>query len=441
MIPFLIKQIERIAGGVFYGNPALLYRSVPHISIDSRTVGTDGLYVPIRGQVHDGHAFIESAFAHGALLTLAEQDTPYPHIRVPDARDALQSLARAYREQFSIPVVGVTGSVGKTTAKEMVYAVLSQQFCAYRTQGNLNNQTGVPQAIFGIEPEHEVAILEMGTNHFGEIERLSWMGEPTCCLFTNIGEAHIEFFGDRKGILKGKLEMLSHMRAGGAVIVNGDDDLLCTVKPATRYGLDPAFDVYADSITEDGLFGVSMTVHAMGTSFPVTVHEPGMHMVYNALAAIAVGVTLGVTVENLQKGVAAYTPLAGRMNVERLPRFTLINDCYNANPTSVESSVRVLERAQGRRVFIFGDMFELGADAEKLHARIGAFCRAHGVDLLLCVGELSKHAVFGENAMWFPSVDALDLALPALIRDGDTVLVKASRGMQLERVAAALRTL
>ncbi len=441
MIPFLLEQIVSITGGAFHGDAALLSRPVPHISIDSRTVGKDGLYVPIRGQVHDGHRFIDSAFEHGALLTLSETDTPHPHVRVPDARDALQSLARAYRRRFAIPVVGVTGSVGKTTTKEMVYAVLSQRFHTYRTEGNLNNQTGVPQAIFGIGPEHEAAILEMGTNHFGEIERLSWMGEPDCCLFTNIGESHIEFFGDRKGILKGKLEMLSHMRPGGTVIVNGDDDMLATVPGAVVYGLDPSYAVYADGIGEDGLRSVSMTVHMDGVSFPVTVHEPGLHMVYNALAAIAVGRTLGVSVEQMQRGIAAYAPLAGRMNVERLPRFTLLNDCYNANPTSVEASVRVLEKAEGRRVFIFGDMFELGETAPVLHARIGAFCRAHGVDLLLCVGELAKNAADGAAAMWFPTVDALTAALPGLIRDGDAILVKASRGMQLERVTAFLRTL
>ena len=441
MIPYSVKQIVSITGGVYCGEPSLMTRPVPHIAIDSRKVGADGLYVPIHGQVYDGHLFIESTFANGALLTLSEKDVPFPHILVPDTCAALQSLARAYRERFSIPVVGITGSVGKTTTKEMVYSVLSQQYRAYRTEGNLNNQTGVPQAIFGIGPEHEAAVLELGTNHFGEIERLSCMAQPTCCLFTNIGEAHIEFFGDRRGILKGKLEMLEHMRPNGTVIVNGDDDMLATVSGAVTYGLDCGCDVYADGICEDGLSGTSMTVHMDGLSFPVTVREPGRHMIYNALAAVAVGRALSVTVENMQKGVEAYAPLAGRMNIEKLKRFTLLNDCYNANPTSVEASVLVLEKAQGRRVFVFGDMFELGDAAPALHARIGAFCRAHGVDALLCVGELAKNAADGHCAQWFPTVDALQKALPALLQDGDTVLVKASRGMQLERVAAFLKTL
>ena len=440
MKPYTPQQIVRITGGSFHGDAALLARPMPHISIDSRTVGPDGLYVPVHGQVHDGHAFIESAFQNGALLTLSERAVPFPHILVDSTLAALQQIAKDCRGRFSCPVIGITGSVGKTTTKELVYAVAQSQYRAYRTPGNLNNQTGVPQAIFGIPEDCEAAVLEMGTNRFGEIERLSCMAEPTCCLFTNIGEAHIEFFGDREGIFRGKTEMLVHKRPGAAVIVNGDDDLLRKVPGAIRYGLDPAFDVYADGIREDGLNGVYFNLHFDGLSLPVFVAEPGRHMVSNALAAAAVGRAVGVTPENILRGIAAYEPPAGRMNVEHLARITLLNDCYNANPTSAEASLKVLGKAAGRRVFVFGDMLELGDAAPALHARVGAFARSVGVDLLVAVGPLARHAAEGGGAVWFPTVDALLTALPELIRDGDTVLLKASRGMHFERAAEALRT-
>ena len=197
-----------------------------------RCLPLGALYVPVKGDVFDGHRFIPQAFEKGAKLTLSEVDTPYPHIRVANAVKAFQALAHVYRCQFDIPLVGITGSAGKTTTRGMVSNVLSTQYNTHSTTGNLNNQTGVPQVLFGLMPEHQCAVVEMGTNHFGEIDALAVMSEPTICVLTNIGEAHIEFFGSREGIFRGKTEMLAHMRSGGRIIVNGDDEYLRTIPSA-----------------------------------------------------------------------------------------------------------------------------------------------------------------------------------------------------------------
>ena len=438
MIPFSVQKAVEVTQGRFHGPDALFKESFDSVSIDTRTMQPGALYVPVRGDVFDGHRFIPQAFEKGAKLTLSEVDTPYPHIRVPNAVKAFQALAHAYRCQFDIPLVGITGSAGKTTTRGMVSSVLSARYITHSTTGNLNNQTGVPQVLFGLMPEHQCAVVEMGTNHFGEIDALAAMSEPTICVLTNIGEAHIEFFGSREGIFRGKTEMLPHMRPGGRIIVNGDDDYLCTIPDAFKFGFGRSNDLWAEDAREDDLFGASFTACWDGGRLPIQLQVPGHHMILNALAAVAVGLALDVPTDKIQQGLAAFAPISGRMAVEKLPRFTLLNDVYNANPTSMEASLQVLSRADGRKVCILGDMLELGDQSPALHVRVAQEAARLGIDVIVGVGPLFYQAVKG---LGFLTQEELLQRLPDLLQTGDTILVKGSRGMHLENTVQCIRSL
>jgi len=441
MIPFSVQQAIQVTGGSFFGPEALLLDSFDSVSIDTRTMAPGALYVPVKGDVFDGHRFIPQAFGKGATLTLSEVEVPYPHIRVDNCVRAFQALAHAYRCRFDIPLVGITGSAGKTTTRGMVCDVLSTVYRTHGTTGNLNNQTGVPQVLFGLMPEHECAVVEMGTNHFGEIDALAAMSEPTICLFTNIGEAHIEFFGSREGIFRGKTEMLPHMRQGGRIIVNGDDEFLRRIPGAFTYGFGKECDLRAEDAREDDLFGARFTVCWKEARFPIQLQVPGHHMILNALAAIAVGIAMQVPPECIQKGLAGFSPLSGRMSAEKLPKFTLLNDVYNANPTSMEASLQVLSRAPGRKVCVLGDMLELGEQSLPLHERMVRKALKLGIDVILGVGPLFEQAMNQAGGHGFEKQDNLLDALPDLLKEGDTILVKGSRGMHLENTAAFIRSL
>ena len=411
MIPFAVQKAVEITGGQFCGPEALLSDSFDSVSIDTRTMRSGALYVPVKGDVFDGHRFIPQAMEKGAKLTLSEVDTPHPHIRVQNSVKAFQALAHAYRCQFDIPLVGITGSAGKTTTRGMVSAVLSTAYNTHSTTGNLNNQTGVPQVLF------------------------------TMCLITNIGEAHIEFFGSREGIFRGKTEMLPHMRPGGRIIVNGDDEYLCRIPDAFTFGFGKQNDLWAEDAREDNLFGASFTACWDGGRLPIQLQVPGHHMILNALSAVAVGLALHVPPEKMQQGLASFAPISGRMAVEKLPRFTLLNDVYNANPTSMKASLQVLSRAAGRKVCILGDMLELGEQAADLHERVAQEAAEMGIDLIVGVGPLFHAAVAQTKGLGFETQADMLKSLPDLLKTGDAILVKGSRGMHLEKTVDAIRAL
>ncbi|MDO4492877.1 MAG: UDP-N-acetylmuramoyl-tripeptide--D-alanyl-D-alanine ligase [Clostridia bacterium] len=446
MNAFPLSFAVTATGGTFRGDAALLDETVVNVTIDSRSAGKGILYVPVIGLVFDGHRFIPDAMAAGALCTLSDRPLgeDVPHILVEDTTAALQRLSEAYLAANRVPVVGVTGSAGKTSTKEMLSAVLSRRFRTFKTPGNLNNQTGVPQAVFKVDSGCEVAVLELGTNHPGEIRSLAKIVKPDICVFTNIGVAHIEFFGDREGIFRGKTEMLEHMQQGGTIVANGDDDLLCTVPGAVLYGLGENCAVRAADLEEDGLFGTRFTLHANGDRVPCYAPAPGVHTVMNALCAAAVGLTMDMTLAECAAGIADYRPLPGRMDIRRAGSRTLIDDTYNANPGSMEASIDVLKTAKGRTVAILGDMRELGENGPAFHREVGAYAADAGISLLIAVGELSEHMAAAANerrpgmALWFPTQDLLAASLPQLLEAGDTVLVKASRGMALEHTAKAI---
>lgn len=440
MADFTIKQLLTATGGTLvapsgFGDPV-----IHGLTIDTRALTPGMAYVAIRGETFDGHQFIPDAMAKGALLSVSDTDVPYPHIRVENTVLAYQNVAKLHRERFDLPVVCITGSVGKTTTKEMVKAVLETTFCTHATVGNLNNQTGVPTTVLQLNKQHQVSVMELGTNHFGEIDAIARVAEPTICLFTNIGEAHIEFFGSREGIFRGKTEMLNHLRPNGAVIANGDDDLLRTIPNAITYGLSEGVSMRAVQIEERGLEGVSFLAEGFSKRLLVTLQVAGKHMVQNALAALCVAHLLNVSDDDALRALAAFRPGAGRSGVLRTGRFTIIDGSYNCNPTSMEAALDVLKTASGRKVCIFGDMLELGPDAPAFHARIGEYARRCGVDRMLTVGALAKNAAFDPKDA-YDSVDALLNDLPALLSDGDTILVKASFGMHLNTVVDAIKNL
>lgn len=431
MIDYKFDEIASLTGGVL----SLQGRdpgTVTSVSIDTRTLLPGALYVPVKGGAFDGHAFIPKAFEAGAVLTFSEHEVPYPHILVRDAVAAFQTLARDYRCRFDIPLVGITGSVGKTTTKEMVNAVLSSHYKTHYTKGNLNNQTGVPQVLFGLTEETQCAVVEMGTNHFGEIDRLAAMAEPTVCLITNIGEAHIEFFGSRAGIFKGKTEMLPHMRKGGTVIVNGDDDYLCTLKDTFTYGTGENCTLRAVGIKDKGLFGSEFTAVYGGKTYEMNVPVPGRHMVYNALSAMAAGLILGVPAENIQKAIASFRMPDGRMAVKQTQNHTLIDDSYNANPTSMLASLKSLEAVPGRKVLILGDMLELGTGEDEAHLRVLRAALTLKDTLLLPVGPRMQKAAETLGLPAYAEKAMLEKDLPGLLKTGDTVFIKGSHGMHLE---------
>lgn len=449
MIPFSLQFAVDSVNGTFFGDPALLSKEVRNVTIDSRNAGPGVLYVPVIGLVHDGHSFISSAFENGALCTLSDHklNTSLPYILVKDTTLALQQLSEQYLLRNRVKVIGITGSVGKTSTKEMLNAVLSVKFNTYHTPGNLNNQTGVPQAVFQIEKEHELAILELGTNHPGEIRALSKIVKPDICVITNIGVAHIEFFGSREGIFKGKTEILDYMQPDGIIVVNGDDAFLRTVPDAVLYGMDSNNTVRAAHIIEHGFSGTDFLLEYKGESHPMSVPTPGMHSVYNALAAISCGLRLGMSFEQLQEGLSGYRPEKGRMFINRTSRFLLVDDSYNANPDSVKAAIDVLKKESGRKVVILGDMFELGDEAPVYHREVGKYAADNKIDMIFCIGKLSKNtfdaasSVQKNGAFHFDTQDELHRFLPSVLRDGDVILVKGSRGMHLENTVSFLESL
>lgn len=445
MKEYLFSEIVAACGGTYHGDPALLNNAVSSVVINSELAKPGSLFIAILGEKHDGHKFIPAAREKGASLVVSDRQLDKePYILVPDTLCAMHAIAKQYRKKFSIPVIGLTGSAGKTSTKDIVAAALSQTFNVMKTQGNLNNETGAALTIFSLEEHHEVAVVEMGTNHFGEIGRIAAFVEPDYCLFTNIGLAHIENFGSREGIFRGKTEMLPFMRAGGRVIANGDDDLLCQIPDALLYGRGEHCPVRATEIQDLILGGMSFTANYEGTQCRMHVPALGIHSVYNALAAVCVGVSLGMQMEHIAAGIETYQPLKGRMNVHALERFTLIDDTYNANPTSMKASLDVLKQCAGRRVAILGDMRELGAAAPQMHEAVGKYAASLGIERIFCVGKESQAMFAGAKSVappctqYFITQEELIAALPELIQSGDVILVKASRGMHLEDTVSFL---
>lgn len=420
---------------------------------DNRKVEKDFLFIPMVGARVDGHDFIEGAFKDGALASLSERELENPvgpYILVKDTKLALKQIATAYRRELTIPVIGVIGSVGKTSTKEMITSVLSTKFKVLKTEGNFNNEIGLPLTICRIKAEHQVAVVEMGISDFGEMHRLGDIAKPDIVVMTNIGQCHLEFLKSRDGILKAKTEVFEHMPSNGLVILNGDDDKLIG---ADTLGLNKIFyglnngEVRATEVTPVGMEETKATITAFGETFDVTIPLPGSHNVMNALAATAVGRQLGLSIQEIAAGLSRAETISGRNNLIKIRDITIIDDCYNANPVSMKASIEVLGKAAGRTIAVLGDMGELGDDERALHYEIGQALEENHIGYVFTVGELSEEinkSLSNTNSScmahhYSALEDMLDDLLP-IIRGGDTILVKASHFMNFSQVVEALKT-
>ena len=404
------------------------------------------LFVPLSGAAFDGHNYINAAAAQGAVCALAEREVPsdIPLILVQSVPHALMALAAYYRRKCNVKVVAVTGSAGKTTTKDMIYHVLAQRYKTKKTIGNLNNNIGVPLSIFQLEADDEVLVLEMGMNHAGEIHELSLVGAPDITVITHIGDAHIENFPNREGILHAKLEIVDGQKPTGTVVLNGDDPLLTGPLAVPKIS---GFTVHfpsSQNIVKADTIGLAKSIchfHWQGQDIHLTVPLPGRHMVMNALLTTAVGMELGLTPQEITKGFEAFTPPGGRLTIESHNEMTIINDAYNANPAAMVESIKILCSQPTRKVAILGDMNELGHVAETRHKEIGDYTGHMGIDLLVAIGPLAKHIYESStlaNKHYFATVDDCLPTLHELITPGDTILVKASRGMAFEKIVEAL---
>lgn len=436
------EVVASVAGGTVRGPvPA---GELVSVTTDSRTIEPGCLFAAIPGARVDGHDFIPQAAEKGAACVLCQHFAlaDICQIQAPDTQAALRELAAYYRAQFDIPFIGVTGSVGKTTAKEMIAAVLSQRFHTLKTEKNFNNELGVPLTLFRLREGHEAAVVEMGISGFGEMRRLAEMVQPDIGVYTLIGDAHLEFLGDRPGVLRAKGEMVEGMGPDGVIIANGDDELLREHDFGHRtvlFGLGENCAVRAVDIEAHGTEGMRCAILAGDRRIPVTIPAFGEHMVYAALMGAAVGVELGLTDAEIADGVAAYETVGSRGRVRKAGNITILDDCYNANPTSTRSAIESLVRLPGRHVAILGDMRELGPAGPALHREIGAFA-AQMCDAVAACGPEARDiaAGAGEDAPWFATAEELIAALDRLVRPGDAVLVKASRAMGFEKIVNAL---
>ncbi len=444
------EEIIKATGGTLIGGGETVIKG---ISTNSREIKEGELFIPLVGDKFDGHEFIRAAFELGASAALTSKETELfigkTIIRVKDTKKALGAIATYYKEKHNVTTIAVTGSVGKTTTKDMVYSVISQKYNTLKTAANFNNDIGLPLTIFRLEKEHEAAVLEMGMNHFGEIDYLASIGKPDAAIITNIGESHIENLGSREGIFKAKMEITNRFGRDNTLIVNGDNDFLRTVKgeyKVVRYGLGSDNDVYAKDIVNKGLGGISFTAVVNGTEYAAELAVPGEHNVYNALAAICAGIEFKIPMDDILRGIKTFEPTAQRLAVEDYKGITIINDCYNASPDSIKAALKVLAATDAkRRVAVLGDVLEMGEHAPSAHYGLAKYVKDAGVDVLVTAGENMKNIARGAKEQGVSEIHAFDKTLEACnfvkdaLKEGDAVLIKASHGMRFAEVYNAIK--
>ncbi len=452
-----LDAMAKACRGQLCGANTMQFLNARGIVIDSRMVQDDYVFVAIKGERTDGHRYIEQVFADGALAVVTEQPLTIskPYILVDSTRQALKDLAAFYLSRLDVKVVGISGSVGKTSTKEMIASVLSRKYQVHKTKGNFNNEIGLPLTIFKLEETHQAAVLEMGISDFGEMHRLAAVAQPDIAVLTNIGMSHLKTLGSRDGILKAKTEMFDHLRGDACVILNGDDDLLCTLtqvngKPPVFYGIGASRhkQAYASDIENLGLRGIRLTIHLADEAIRVRIPIPGEHNVYNALAAAAVGRQLGLTNEEIKDGIENARTIDGRTNLIETRNMTVIDDCYNANPLSMKASIDVLATALGRTIAVLGDMGDLGQDERSLHYEVGRHLAEKGIDILFCAGTLSHETARavrehnpGCTVYEYEKRDDMVKELLPFLQEGDSVLVKASHFMEYADVVEAIITM
>jgi len=454
-----ISQIAKACGGIFWNLSG--EEIVGNVAIDSRKIARGDIFIALKGDNFDGHDYVNDVVKSGAICAIVEGNAKrfadLPIIAVEDCRAALRDFARLYREQFNAPVIAITGSVGKTSTKDMIASVFSTHYNTLKTEGNFNNEVGVPLTVFQIGSEHDVIVLEMGMNNFFEISRLSNIGKPDVAVITNIGVSHIENLGSKENILKAKLEILDGLSSAGAVVLNGDDKMLYALDgtlgfETLYYGIEnPNCDILATDIKKSGQ-GSAFTVRFNGEEYKIAISVPGEHHIYNALAALLIGLRYNIPMEKIIQGIADFSPGAMRQNIVKLENYTLIEDCYNASPDSMKAGLDVLTRLAAdaggnvRAVAVLGDMLELGEFSEGQHRAVGKLVCDSQIDVLITVGSEAKHIAngaselnFGGEIHSFADNEKLKGKITEIIKNGDFILFKGSRGMKLEEVSQFIR--
>lgn len=438
MTPVLLSQLALAVDGVLTGKDL----PIDGFSTDTRTVSRDDVYYCLRGDNFDGHDFVHDAIASGAKAIVSEKELKLdaPQLLVADTRHAFGRFAMLWRQQFARPVVGVTGSNGKTTVKQLLASIFAQVGEVHFTRANDNNDIGVPQTLLGLRDTHDYAVVEMGASDIGEIEYLGELVRPDVSVITNASAAHLEGFGDAQSVAEEKAWIYKSLSVNGTAVINADDQYaefwknVCGDRDIITFG--ESGEVTAKR-NADGSISLSYGDETVRCDFQLA----GQHNVLNACAAAACAIAAGVSLEFIKKGLAAAEQVAGRLNFQHLSNgITVIDDTYNANPASTRAAIDVLREREGSRLMALGDLLELGADEISEHKAIGEYAQSAGIDQLFAYGKLSTHAVaqFGEAAHWFQSRDDLIEALMQQICDGCTVLVKGSRSMKMEHVAAAV---
>lgn len=455
-----ILEILNAVHGALLGDAPPADLTVTRVCFDTRQLEPGDLFLPLKGEHFDGHSFIDQALDAGAAgcFTMRERDSYRPskvYIKVPDTAKVPRLLAQWYRSKFPIPFVAVTGSVGKTTTKDMVSAVLSEKFTVHKTPLNRNNNLGVPMSLLDLRKDHQLSVIEMGMNHAGEIDDMADLVRPQVGIITNIGDAHIENLGSREGILAAKCELFAHMAPDAPAILNGDDELLGTLRdkldrPVVYCGVSPHNDYYVtdldrDLVTDD----LRCVIHTPKEVFPVVIPALGDYMVYPVLTAAAVAEHFGMTAEEIAQGILRYAPTKMRMNViDRGHQVRILDDAYNANPQSMRAGLQTLASAQREyKMAILGDMLELGPMGPSLHAAVGRVAGESNISCLVAIGELSKHMAEAADAAqvpevyWFATKEEALSAIAKLVKPNTAILVKASRGMKFEDIVSYLTSI
>lgn len=449
---------EAVQGKLHIADAEVADREATCVVLDSRLIEGGGIFVATKGEKVDGHSFIPQVMEKGAIGVICEEapDDKYSYILVEDSFIALKQLAKYYRAQLDVKIVGIIGSVGKTSTKEIVSSVLSQKYNVLKTQGNFNNEVGVPLTLCRIREEHQVAVVEMGISDFGEMSRLGDIARPDAVVMTNIGPCHLENLGDLDGVLKAKTEVFQYMKDSSPVVLNKEDGKLGgTLDTANLkviyYG--SGSEYYADKINNLGLKGTAFVLNAAGESIDTQINLPGIHMVTNALAAAAIATELGMTIGEIAEGIRKAQGLSGRSNLIETKEYLLIDDCYNANPKSMRSAIDLMKDALGRKVAILGDMFELGVNEKELHSEIGEYAVDGDIDLLICVGSLSENMYSAAvnrqketpskiSVLYYEKKEDLLNILKdnsrSMLRKDDTILIKASHGMGFAEIVEYL---
>ena len=447
-----ISKLEKAVNGKIIHKGK--HNTVSGVVIDSRLVKEGDVFFALDGTALDGHDFVKKADEKGAACCIVKRFTEQTEcfqIQVEDTLKALYDMALSYKNEFDIPFVALTGSAGKTSTKDMVAGVLSKKYNTMKTIGNYNSTTGVPLTLFNLKKENEIAVIEMGMNHKGEIEKISSLVKPDYAMITNVGVTHIENLGSKENIFKAKTEITKGLKKGATLVVNGDNEFFRDYKnddfKVVKIGIEngdfKAYDLKFDRK------GVSFKVSWQGEEYSFNVNIPANYSVYNGLFAIYTGFHFGLDYEQIKQGILEFVPSNNRMRIEKLKDFTIIDDTYNSNPDALKEALSLLSNISGnnRKVAVLGDMFELGKESEREHYGCGRFLKEKNIDLLLALGKDSLHIVRGavesgfdeERAVYFKSKEELIKNIKSYLSKGDYILFKASRGMAFEDIVKAVK--